>query len=138
MTAASELLRLVADHGIEIVRGRERLRVRPASVVSPALFKRLAAARDGLLRVVPEVDETPEAIAWRVEAMLAQVPMRGPIIGILTAREGAWPADGGHWVSCGDPLPPDGPRGGPFGVPVRCEPCYAAVRTAIGRRRAAR
>lgn len=132
--AAVGLLRLAVEHGVEITRVGDRLRVRPATALTPDLRERLQAEKAELLRIVPEAP-TPEAVVWRLDAMLAQVPPVGPIRGLLTARDGAWPADGAHCVSCGDRLAIGAVGHHLCGVPMRCEPCRLAAASAIEMRR---
>jgi hypothetical protein len=134
MTAAAGLLRLAAEQGVEISRVGDRLRVRPAAAISPALRECLLAAKGELLRLVPEA-ATQEAVAWRLHAMLAQIPESGPIVGILTARDGAWPADGEHCISCGDSVPAVAPGRGAFGARMRCDACSEAAAQAVAARR---
>lgn len=134
MTAAAGLLRLAAEQGVEITRVGDRLRVRPADAITPGLRDCLLAAKRELLRIVPEA-ATQEAVAWRVHEMLAQVPDCGPIVGILTVREGAWPADGEHCISCGDPVSAVAPDRWAFGTRVRCDACCEAAAQAVAARR---
>jgi putative heme iron utilization protein len=134
VTAAAGLLRLAAEQGVEISRVGDRLRVRPAAAISPALRECLLAAKGELLRMVPEA-ATQEAVAWRVDAMLAQVPESGPIVGILTARDGAWPDDGEHCISCGDSVPAVALGRGAFGARMRCDACCEAAGQAVAARR---
>ncbi len=52
--AAVGLLRLAVEHGVEITRVGDRLRVRPATALTPDLRERLQAEKAELLRIVPE------------------------------------------------------------------------------------
>jgi hypothetical protein len=134
VSAATGLLQLAAAQGLEISRVGERLRIRPASAMSPALRDSLLAAKGELLTIVPEA-ATREAVAWRVQAMLAQVPESGPIPGILVARDGEWPADGAHCISCGDPVFDVAVATGAFGARMRCDACCKAAAEAVATRR---
>jgi hypothetical protein len=61
------------------------------------------------------------ALAWRVEAMRAQVPLRGPIP-MLVAREVA--VSPGNCLSCGEELAPR--------RTVRCALCVRAAQQVLG------
>jgi hypothetical protein len=64
--------------------------------------------------------DDPE-ISWRVEAMLPQIPNKGPIP-FLVAREAIEP-QAGCCLSCGDPLK--------FGDAYRCAACGRAANLAL-------
>jgi hypothetical protein len=102
--------------GLEVRAETDRLVVR-----GPRLHE--AIARD-LLEQKPAVlellAEEEIALAWRVEAMRAQVPQRGPIP-VLVAREVAVIA--GHCLSCGEPLA--------SGRSVRCAHCVRAAQRVL-------
>ena len=103
--------------GLEVRAETDRLVVR-----GPRLHE--AIARD-LLEQKPAVLELLAAeeiaLAWRVEAMRAQVPLRGPIP-MLVAREVA--VGPGNCLSCGEELAP--------GRTVRCALCVRAAQRVLG------
>ena len=83
-----------------------------------------AIARELLVQKLAVLDllaEEETALAWRVEAMRAQVPQRGPIP-VLVAREVA--IIPGHCFSCGESLAP--------GRTVRCAVCIRAAQRVLG------
>ena len=126
MKTALSLIEAVTSHGATLTRLQDgRLWLSPSDVVPPALVERLREHREELLALVPIADDIDTSeISWRVAAMLPHVPPHGAICGLLTAREGAWPADGQHCVSCGDYFLPDvAARSGPLGFTIRCELC---------------
>jgi predicted nucleic acid-binding Zn ribbon protein len=76
------------------------------------------------------------AIAWRLRAMLPQVPLAGPLAPLM-ARLG--PHAQGHCWSCGDLLPPDDRSpGDEAAVADRCRPCRQATGLAFSRVREGR
>lgn len=135
MTAAAILSELTR-RGARVERHGDRLRIVPASAVTPELLAAVRDHKQELLPLVPEHEpspgrtDLPAEIAWRVEVMRPQVPEAGPIRGLLVCRDGAWPADGAHCVSCGDRTE-DGTPSSAFGVAVRCADCRSAAPVAI-------
>src|SRR5262249_55399473 len=129
-----------------LVADPDRLRYRPRAAVPAHLHnalvehaaevQHLLLAREGRSQSVARPARTTcDDLHWRVEAMLLQVPRIGPIRGLLTSREGGWPADGHHCVSCGDALPANEISSGPLGSTVRCDFCHEAAWLAIERGR---
>jgi hypothetical protein len=115
--------------GLHLSRRGDKLRLEPRAAVTREVVERVRALKNELLALVDTND-----VSWRLAAMLPQIPDVGPVRGLLTAREGAWPADGSHCVSCGDLLPARCALG-PFGIPLRCAHCQEAARLAIESRR---
>jgi hypothetical protein len=75
---------------------------------------------DRYARVLPTLDA---ALAWRVDAMRAQIPPRGPIPFLVARLDLATPHTPDHCRSCGDPLD-EGRR-------YRCAPCQEAAWLAL-------
>jgi hypothetical protein len=103
--------------GLEVRAEADRLVVR-----GPRLHEEIARQ---LLEQKPVVlallAEEAVALGWRIAAMRAQVPERGPIP-MLVARE-VLPTTG-HCLSCGAPLAP--------GRPMRCALCVRAAQVVLG------
>lgn len=98
---ASELLTALRDKGIRLEARGNKLRYYPASAVEPELREVLAAHKTEVLALLKASDEE---IAWRIKAMLPQIPDTGPIP-LLIARAGI-ETRRGQCVSCGNLLQP--------------------------------
>jgi hypothetical protein len=118
----------IQGRGLHLSRQGDKLRLEPRGAVTREIVERVRALKSELLALVDAHD-----VSWRLAAMLPQIPDVGPVR-CLAAREGAWPADGLHCVSCGDLLATRRVRG-PFGIPLRCSYCQEAARLAIESRR---
>lgn len=133
---ATEILGALRARGIEVRASHGAIQYRPRRLPRD-LESVLQAHRNEVHALL--MDAKQAEVRWRVEAMLPQVrPYGRPILGLLTARDGAWPADGQHCVSCGDRLGADAARSWLLGFSVRCEFCRDAALLAIERGRAAR
>ena len=123
MSEITHLLIEARQSGLSVYRLGARLRWRAdRQPVPEGLIARLRERKAELRLIVPD------ELAWRVEAMLPQVPALGPV-SLLMARDGAWPDDGRHCCSCGDRLPPGASSA------LRCAPCGDAARQAIAQGR---
>jgi hypothetical protein len=105
------------DVGLEVRAETDRLIVR-----GPRRHKAIARELlDRKLAVLDLLAQEEIALAWRVVAMRAQVPQRGPIP-MLVAREVA--VSPGNCLSCGEELAP--------GRTVRCALCVRAAQRVLG------
>jgi hypothetical protein len=129
MSAAELLLASLRGAGARVYAEGSTLWVEPAEVLDDDLRAAIRANKPALLRLL-----LPENVRWRFDAMLDQVKSVGPIRGLLAAREGAWPAEPGRCVSCGDPFVVR--ESSPFGSSLRCEACTEAAHAAVGIARA--
>lgn len=111
---APEVLAELTRRGVEVAVVGDRIRFRPQSAVTPDLRAALAEHKADLIRILSPDDE----VAWRIDAMLPQVPRTGTIP-LLLARPEAKTAPSGMCVSCGDPLAANRRS--------RCALCVAAV-----------
>jgi hypothetical protein len=103
--------------GLEVRAETDRLVVRGPRL-HEAIARELLEQKPAVLELLAEEEI---ALAWRVEAMRAQVPRRGPIP-VLVAREVS--PTPGHCLSCGEPLSPE--------RPVRCALCVCAAQVVLG------
>ena len=100
---ASELLMTLRDRGIQLEAQGDKLRYYPASAVGVELREALAAHKAEVLALLKVNDEE---IAWRIKAMIPQIPDTGPIP-LLIARAGIETTQGqcvscGNWLQTGD------------------------------------
>lgn len=118
---AIELLAQLRGRGVIIEAKGERLRVEaPKGAMTPELREALTAHK---LEVLALTTIAEDEIAWRVAAMLPQIPNSGPVP-FLIARQVA-NAEPGGCHSCGEPLMTDNS--------YRCGPCSRAVNLALER-----
>jgi hypothetical protein len=112
---AVSLLREARNVGLEVAVDGDHLVVRGPRRLEP-VARRLLERKDQVLQAL--AFERSE-IAWRVEAMRAMAPERGPLPLLLARPDGA--RGTGCCCSCGDTLDP--------ADRYRCRPCVeAAVR----------
>ncbi len=118
MTAV-ELLTELRERGIFIETSGNRLRIdAPRGAVTPELREALVEHKSQVIALIAITDTD---IAWRVKAMLPQIPDVGPIP-FLVAREAVEPQKE-CCLSCGDPLN--------FGDAYQCTPCSRAANQAL-------
>ena len=116
---AAELLIELRARGVVIEAAGDRLKVdAPKGVVTPELREALAEHK---IEVLALITVTEKEIAWRVAAMLPQIPDHGPIP-FLVAREAVEP-QAGCCLSCGEVLAADDR--------YRCTPCGRAANLAL-------
>src|ERR1051325_5948136 len=115
---ASDLIRTLEERGVRLEAQDDRLRYYPASAVSPELRESLIEHKAEVIALLKTGDEE---IAWRVAAMLGQIPDKGPIP-FLVAREAVQP-QAGCCLSCGEVLAADDR--------YRCTPCGRAANLAL-------
>ena len=117
---ATELLVQLRSRGVLIEAAGDRLKVdAPKGAVTPELREALAEHK---LEVLAFVTIAEDEIAWRVAAMLPQVPSEGPIP-FLVAKQGC-KSEAGRCLSCGSSLRE--------GDAYRCAICSRAVKEALG------
>ena len=71
--------------------------VEPADVLDDDLRAAIRRYKAAIVRVL-----LPREVRWRLDAMMLQVPVAGPIKGMLMARDAAWPDEAWRCASCGD------------------------------------
>ena len=103
--------------GLEVRAEADRLVVRGPRL-HEEIARQLLAQKPAVLALLSGEEV---ALAWRVEAMRPQVPLRGPIP-VLVAREIS--PSPGHCLSCGEPLSPE--------RPMRCALCMRAAQVVLG------
>jgi hypothetical protein len=125
-TAAHELLAQVLSHGVTLRAEDDVLHYRPKRALPPELVDQLRARKAEVLALL-RTEEV--AIAWRLQAMLPQIPARGPIPFLYARPElrDQW-RELGHTRchSCGEALPPEHV----VQIVPRCSPCQRATEAA--------
>jgi hypothetical protein len=97
---AGELLIELRSRGVLIEPAGDRLKVdAPKGVITQELREALAACKSEVLAILAVDDHE---IAWRVDAMLPQIPDKGPIP-FLVARVDSQ-SQAGYCLSCGELL----------------------------------
>jgi hypothetical protein len=96
------------------------IRYRPRGAVDLRLYNALCDLNDELVALLSRDD--PE-IAWRVEAMRAQVPAHGPILALCARLDVSIPTPPGMCASCGEPRE--------AGQTYVCRACQAAKRLTL-------
>ena len=109
-----DLLAELNRRGVRLALRRHRIAASPAGAVREDERALIVAHRPAVRQVLAAAD--PE-VAWRVEAMRAQVPPFSRIIPILQVRTDTAP---GTCLSCGVPA-----------ADARCEPCIAAMHVVL-------
>jgi hypothetical protein len=123
---ASKLIEELRSRGVVVEASGDRLRVdAPKGVVTEELREALAEHKTEVMALITI---TEEEIAWRVAAMLPQIPDSGPFPFLVARKDFDCVPNSCH--SCGDPLN-DNPG-------YICGPCsrakHRALEIAIGKR----
>ncbi len=117
--SAAALLGTLRALGVAVAADGEGLTLdAPAGVLTPALLAELRAHKRALLAYLA----AGPAVAWRVAAMRARLPVAGPLP-FLVARE--TPRGAGGCLRCGEPI-----RSRTEGLGVCCAPCVHAAQLA--------
>jgi hypothetical protein len=117
--SAAELLAELSSLGVALEVSGDRLRVKgPKGAITHELHEALTNSKQQLITLI---NSGKAEAAWRVTAMLPQVPENGPLP-FLVAREAVEPQEG-CCLSCGDSLNQDDA--------YRCAACSRAANLAI-------